>query len=275
MYLTEKNVVMPNRASNSKKGDNGTVLVVGGSENYVGACALAGISAFRGGADLVIVSAPEKVAWAVNCLYPDLITVKLPGKVLDVGHRDMIMKYVDKADCIVLGNGAGLESGTQELFRALCSEIAKPKVIDADAIKAVSLKDVKNGLFTPHKAEFEILLSNSCLSEEDFQPALGDNVVLLKGAEDEIYTMESIFLNKTGNAGMTKGGTGDVLAGLCGGFMAQRLSLVQSAKNAAYIAGLCGDRLLKDKKWYSYIASDVVKEIGRIRQKIEDKIIKY
>jgi NAD(P)H-hydrate epimerase len=74
----------------------------------------------------------------------------------------------------------------------------------------------------------------------------------------------------TGNPGMTVGGTGDVLAGLCGGFLAQGQSLVQSAKNAAFIAGKCGDRLLEERKWYSFIASDLLDEIETVETKLKN-----
>jgi len=82
------------------------VLVVGGSEEYSGAVYLAGIAALRSGAESVIVMAPEKVAWALNALSPDLITRKLRGKYLALSHKAEIMRQLKTADVLVIGNGA-------------------------------------------------------------------------------------------------------------------------------------------------------------------------
>jgi NAD(P)H-hydrate epimerase len=92
-----------------------------------------------------------------------------------------------------------------------------------------------------------------------------NNVILLKGKIDIIISKDKVFFNKTGNAGMTKGGTGDVLAGLCAGFLSQSKDLLQSAINAAYFNGLIGNILLKKKKGFTYLASDMVDEIKRLR----------
>jgi NAD(P)H-hydrate epimerase len=88
-------------------------------------------------------------------------------------------------------------------------------------------------------------------------------VVLLKGATDTIISKERVVANRTGNPGMAKAGTGDVLAGLCVGFLGQGLSLFQSAVNGAYINGTLGD-LLEKKKGYSYIASDLLMDLKRV-----------
>src|SRR3989344_1565436 len=108
------------------------VLVVGGSEDYSGAVSLAGIAALRSGAESVVVMAPERVAWAINALSPDLITRKLRGKFLSRAHERAIRTQAKTADILVLGMGAGLHTKTKELMRALM-RLPLPKVIDADA----------------------------------------------------------------------------------------------------------------------------------------------
>ncbi len=273
--ITEKDIILPKRNRESRKGDNGTVVCVGGSEKYASACALSAIAALRSGADLVFVLAPEKVAWAINCLYPDIITIKLKGSRLGMEHEETIIEHCRNAECVVMGNGAGLSGDTKKLFVKLSSVLDLPKVIDADAIKAVSLKGIRNALFTPHKGEFQILLKNSGIDEMSLSGNLGDNVVLLKGKIDRIITKDSESINMTGNPGMTVGGTGDILAGLCGGFLAQGQSSVQSAINAAFIAGRCGDRLLQTRKWYSFIASDLLYEIESVEKRLKNsKLLK-
>jgi NAD(P)H-hydrate epimerase len=98
----------------------------------------------------------------------------------------------------------------------------------------------------------------------NYRKHLRNNIIILKGKTDLIITSSRIYENKTGNPGMTKAGTGDVLAGLCIGFLGQGLTLLQSSINAAYFNGLAGDILLKKKKGFTYLASDLVEEIKRI-----------
>ena len=93
------------RKSSSHKGDNGRVLIIGGSEDYVGALCLAGIAALRSGADLVTIAAPEKVAWGINCLSPDLITSKFKGDHFTKAHIKKALTLSRKAARISVGPG--------------------------------------------------------------------------------------------------------------------------------------------------------------------------
>src|SRR3989338_6023010 len=89
-YISKRDIKLPSRKKTAKKGDNGKALVIGGSKEYAGAVALAGISALRSGADWVTVAAPEKVAWAVNCLSADLVTFKLKGDYFSLKHVNQV-----------------------------------------------------------------------------------------------------------------------------------------------------------------------------------------
>jgi len=262
-YISKKDIKLPKRKKFSKKGDNGRVLVVGGSKEYVGALALAGLAALRSGCDWVTVAAPEKVAWAVNCLSPDLVTAKLNGDYISSKHINEIRKLAKKHDVVLIGNGIGLKAETKQFLKRII-KIKNLKVIDADALKQIRLQDVNNSILTPHQKEFEILLKNSKLNKNNFKKYLRNNIIVLKGLVDQIISKNKIHYNKTGNAGMSKAGTGDVLAGLTAGFLAQNKNLLQSAINAAYFNGLIGDILLKKKKGYTYLASDMVEEIKKI-----------
>ena len=265
-FITKKDIVMPKRKKRSHKGDSGRVLIIGGSREYIGALALAGLAALRSGADLVTIAAPSKVAWAVNCLSPDLITIKLDGSYIEEKHKNKLLALADKSDAVLIGSGIGMKKQTQLIVKTLIRQIKKPIVIDADAIKTISLKDAANTIITPHKKEFELLLQNSGIREKDIKRSIDSNVILLKGSIDRIITKKTTFYNKTGNPGMTVAGTGDVLAGLCTGFLAQGLSLQQSAVNSAYLCGIAGDILKNKKKGFAYIASDIVAELKRIRK---------
>jgi NAD(P)H-hydrate epimerase len=262
-YLSKKELKLPKRKNSSKKGDNGKVLVIGGSQEYVGAVALAGLAALRSGADWVTIVAPEKVAWVINCQSPDLVVQKYKEEYFKEKHVKYFLDMEQKYDVVLIGNGMGTQS--DEFISSYISKSKKPKVIDADALKCISLDTINASILTPHKTEFDMLLKNSNIaSGKDLQSALKDNVVILKGKEDKIMNNKKIIINKTGNPGMTKAGTGDVLAGLAAGFYAQTKNSFEAAKLAAYYNGQIGDRLLKKKKGYCFLASDMVEEIKRI-----------
>ena len=265
-YISKKEVKLPKRKATSKKGDNGRVLIIGGSKDYVGAVALAGLAALRSGVDWVTVAAPEKIAWAVNSLSSDLVTVKLKGDYISLKHVEKIKKLAKKYDVVLIGNGMGLRNETKQFLKKII-KIKNLKVVDADGLNQIRLQDVKNSILTPHHKEFSILLKNSGLDENNFRKSLKNNVILLKASVDQIISKNKVLFNKTGNAGMSKAGTGDVLAGLTAGFLGQGLSLFQSAVNAAYFNGLIGDILLKKKKGFTYLASDMVEEIERFHRK--------
>ena len=285
-FITKSQMKLPKRRKESHKGENGLVFAVGGSENFVGAVALAGLAALRSGCDLVKIIAPEKVAWAINAYSPDLVTMKLKGSYFKLKHFELIKNSMEKFDVLLIGNGIGLRNGTKKFCKKTIRYIEKLKVIDADAIKSISMNDAENSIITPHSKELEYFLINSGINKNIIEKINKEkniikkaqlikkitqkflnknNIILLKGRIDAIISKNKIFYNNTGNAGMTKGGTGDVLAGLCAGFLAQSKDLLQSAINAAYFNGLIGDILMKKKKGFTYLASDMVEEIKRIR----------
>jgi len=272
-YISKKDIKLPKRKKTSKKGDNGKVLIVGGSKYFIGAVSLAGLAALRSGVDWVTIAAPEKVAWCVNDLSQDIVTAKLKGDYISLKHVNIIDKLAKKHNVVLIGNGIGLKKETKQFLKRII-KIKNNKVIDADAIKALSTADLGNSIITPHIKELQIFMENSkinnimikrIIKEKDIEmkakmirktiKLLGvknnsknffenNNILLLKGKIDIIISNDATFFNKTGNPGMSKAGTGDVLAGLCAGFLGQGLSLLQSAINAAYFNGLIGDILL-------------------------------
>ncbi len=289
--ISKVDINLPKRNKGSHKGQNGYVLAAGGSEEFTGAIALAGLAALRSGCDLVKIIAPEKTAWAINSYSPDLVTMKLKGDYFKSSHSKMIIDSMKKFDVLLIGNGIGLSPETRNFCRKAISSIKKPKVIDADAIKSISLYDSENSIMTPHLRELTIFLKNSKINKQaiarinneknitkrsklikqttqDFLDK--NNIILLKGDTDLIISKNKILFVKGGNAGMTKGGTGDVLAGLCAGFLAQSKDLLQSAINASYFNKKIGDILLKKKKGFTYLASDMVGEIKNLNSSIEN-----
>jgi hydroxyethylthiazole kinase-like uncharacterized protein yjeF len=252
------------------KGENGRVLVVGGSQNYVGAPAFAALAALKTGVDIVTVCAPEKVAWALNTYTPDLITRKFPGEEFHTTDCKEIIELSESHDVVVLGNGLGLK---KDFVLKLLRDIKKPFVLDADALKVVPLDAVTNSVLTPHMKEFEILYGNTerklIWNDKELesnikimQRYIGDNVVLLKGASDVIFTKHLRHVNRTGHNSMTIGGTGDILAGLCAGYIAQTGRLFESAVQAAFVNGKAGEYMYK-QRGYGYTAYDLVSELWR------------
>ncbi|MBU1205001.1 MAG: NAD(P)H-hydrate dehydratase [Nanoarchaeota archaeon] len=278
-YLTKKDIKLPKRKPESHKGDNGRLLIIGGSVDYIGAVMLAGMAAFRCGIDIVTIAAPEKVSWAINTFSPDFITKKFKGEFFRVEQANKIIELSNDFDSVLIGNGMGIRKQTLRFSQKIIKNIKKPKVIDADAIKALGF-EVNNSIITPHENELKIFLENNLKNKKkvlkeifnkkinpekrakNIQSALKDfleknNVILLKGKIDIIISKDKIKFNKTGNAGMSVAGTGDVLAGLTAGFLAQTKNLFDSACSAAFINGIIGDYLLK-KKGYGFIASDFI-----------------
>ena len=246
----------------SHKGENGRVLVVGGSDDYPGAVFLAGSAAYRSGVDNVTVVAPSKVAWVVNCLSPDFMTIKLNANEFRQGSVKRVVGLARSFDAVLIGNGIGTGKETKKFVVEIVRKIKVPKVIDADAIKAVSLKRVSNAIITPHGREFEALLRNSGCTEESFRECLGDNVLISKGRVDRVVSVKRTVVNGTGHEGMTVAGTGDVLAGLAAGILAQEKNLWKSAVAAAYVNGKIGERLSR-KYGFGYVASDMLELIGK------------
>lgn len=262
------------RRPDSHKGDNGKVLVVGGSNDLVGApalAALAALSCYRTGVDLVTVIAPEKAGFIINRYSPDLIVRKVKGSSFSETDAKNVLDLSKKADCVLIGPGIGQDKKTANFVKKVVSKCGKPMILDADAIKAMKGKKFSGKvLITPHAVEFQIFSGkNPHKNREKIVKQTAkkhDCVILLKGKIDAISDGRKVKLNKTGNAGMTVGGTGDVLAGICAALVAQKNSLFDSACAAAFINGAVGDILLR-KKGHGFTASDFLSEIPEVLKK--------
>lgn len=271
------------RKKTSQKGENGSVLIIGGSVDYVGSLTLAGLAALRAGCDIVTVASSEKVAWAVNKYNPDLISYKMKGDTFSVKNAKEMVKYAERFDAVLVGNGMTRKG--DKFVHYFIRKSLKPKVIDGEILKSLSFKEFSNSILTLNEKELEIMLINS--SKEFLLPKLresnakekaeilqgnlryflqNDNVLLVKGPTDIIISKNKIAYNRTGNQGMTKQGTGDVLSGLVIGFLAKSKDMFKSSVAASYINGLVGDLLLKNKKGYCFIASDIINDLEKVHK---------
>ncbi|MBI2076082.1 MAG: NAD(P)H-hydrate dehydratase [Candidatus Aenigmarchaeota archaeon] len=264
--------VYKKRKAWSRKGDFGKLLVIGGSKLYTGAPFLAGLAALRAGCDLVTVAAPERAA-DIAAKNLNLITYPLKGDFLARKHLGELKKLTKGMDAIVIGNGLGRHKETIKAVIQFLRENSLPAVIDADAIHAVAgnKKSIRNNfIITPHAGEFyaltgkKVSIEVKARSKSVKAAASGLHcTILLKGHADIISDGNKTAINKTGNVFMTKAGTGDVLAGVCGSLMAQKINPFDSACAAAYISGVAGDLATKEKK-QSLLATDVIEKIPEV-----------
>jgi NAD(P)H-hydrate epimerase len=248
--------LVPRRAANARKGENGEVLVIGGGP-YQGAPYLAGLGALRAGADIVRIASPvfEPV--------PDLIYERLEGDRVTADHLEKILGLVERADAVVVGNGLGTESHKVVLAVA---GAAKKAVFDADALR-LPLPVSKETIYTPHAGEFQRMTGNpppEGLAERGraVRDAAKEGTILLKGPVDVISDGSRVRFNPTGSPAMAVAGTGDVLAGVAGALMC-RLPAFEAASIAAYVNGSAG-MIAAQKRGDGMTASDLVEEIPSV-----------
>jgi len=263
----------PKRKPWAHKGEFGKLLVIGGSRMYSGSPALAALAALRSGCDLVTIAAPQRAADIIAGFGPDLITYPLRGERLNPWHLKECLELTKNATAVVIGGGVGRHPQTLGFVQHFLAKLNLPCVIDADGLYAISQLNIKpkpSTLLTPHAREFEILsgtppdqkMSRRAEQVKELAAKLGC-VILLKGHIDIISDGTSIATNQTGTPYMTKGGTGDTLAGIAGAFLARGRSPLMSGCAAAYINGLAGSLAAK-KFGEGLMAMDLINTIPEI-----------
>lgn len=272
---------IPRRPMKCHKGWAGRVLVVGGSKIFTGAPRLAALAALRGGADLAYLLAPRRVADTAASYSPDLITIPIEGEYLEPKHLDVAREWIERSDVVLLGPGLSLEPRSLEFARRvveICRGLAKPMVIDADALKALAEGGKprlwESVVLTPHAGEFKKLfgydLPDDPVERAEIVARASEEAgctVLLKGWVDVVCSHEGVCrLNKIHPPAMAVGGTGDVLSGLVAALMARRLSAFDAACLATYINGLAGCVAYVEKGDHM-LASDLLNEIPAVMEK--------
>jgi hydroxyethylthiazole kinase-like uncharacterized protein yjeF len=266
------------RKPDSHKGDFGHVLILAGSARFSGAAVLCAQACLRAGAGLVTLGIPKSLNKVFIKIKPtEAMTLPLPetGEVsLSSLAFCKIREFAKKIDVLVIGPGLSQNKSTQSLIRRLVGCAGKPLVIDADGLNALAgylsvLPDKGPVVLTPHPGEMAGLL-NVRISQvqKDRKKVAKDfvnryNIILvLKGYQTLVVEKNrELFLNKTGNPGMAKAGSGDVLTGIIAAFLAQGLSGFEAAKYAVYLHGLAGDLAAKEKSQLAMIASDIIQKL--------------
>lgn len=244
-------------AKNSYKGKNGRLLIIAGSDKYHGAMFLCSVMAAKI-VDFVYIHSTKE-------------NFSLIKKVRNRLAEFIYISYIDlkdtikEVDSILIGPGLLPTKSSKTLVNKILKKYPNKKtLLDAGALRVANHRLLhKNCVITPHKQEFKALFKKTSSLNTAYKisqqcPA----VIILKGPVDYVIQNGRIFYNNTGNVGMTKGGTGDILAGLLGALMTKNKPLT-AAKQAVYINGLAGDRLYKKNKHY-YSATELIPVVQKI-----------
>lgn len=250
----------PQKKLTDHKNKFGHLLIIAGSKGMTGAAVLCAKAAGESGTGLITVAVPESLLGLVAPLLPACMTLPVPdnGTGLFISEAAQIIEEeLSKFQAVAIGPGLGKNKQVQEFLASLLPEINLPMVIDADALNIISdnpelLKELsgKQEIFTPHPGEFSRLTKNKKISESTVDRIFAAHdfadsqnlTLLLKGFQTVICSPETKpCINLTGNAGMATAGSGDVLTGIIGSFLAQGLSTADAAKAGAFLHGLAGD----------------------------------
>ena len=263
-----KNHLLP-RAAFSHKRDYGHALLIAGSKGKMGAAVLAAIACLRSGAGLLTVHAPE-------CGY-SILQISIPEAMVSVDeHQDIFSGLPDNLDrytTIGIGPGLGTAESTAEALITLLKRYQKPMVLDADALNIIAEKGVQyfeipaNSILTPHPGEFERLFGKTSSHFGRMKLAIEQAqklklFILLKSKYTLIACPDgSAWFNPTGNPGMAKAGSGDVLTGVITGLIARGYSPSLAAKTGVYVHGYAGDLALIDLGEDSILARDIIRKL--------------
>lgn len=264
---------LPQRRPDSNKGTYGHVLLIAGSRGRSGAAALAGLAALRSGVGLCTVAVPDNALSDVLGHAPELMGIGLDDdKPLGPIHLEMLLEAAEGKDALVLGPGIARGKKTAQLIAHLLERFPGPVVLDADGLNAVAgrlevLRAAQGPLvLTPHPGEMARLCGLSVAEIQANRVAVARDfarahrvVLVLKGARTVVASPDGrARVNPTGNPGMSTGGTGDVLSGVCGAFLAQGLAPIDAASTAVYAHGLAGDLEQEWRGDLGLIASDLL-----------------
>ncbi|TET86385.1 NAD(P)H-hydrate dehydratase [Candidatus Aerophobetes bacterium] len=276
------------RKPSSHKGSFGHLLVIAGSPGMTGAASLTALSALRVGAGLVTLGIPEDLNPILETKLTEVMTLPLPqskDKTLCKEGFEKIKDFSQKCKAMAIGPGISSTKQTKELISTIIDQLDIPLVIDADGINVLAgelslLKKYKASLIiTPHPGEMSRLVGASVEEiQKDrigFTMALARRIgaiVVLKGARTVIASKEgNSWVNLTGNPGMATGGSGDILTGIIGGLLTQKLSCLEAAKTGVYLHGYAADLAAQKKGEISLIASDTLETIPEATRRIKSE----
>ena len=270
-YIDHKEILKIYRTidNHTHKGIQGHVLIIGGSYGKIGAVCLSSKAALKSGCGLV-------TAYVPKCGYNILQTAIPEVMVLTDNHERYIseISFDIIPQAIGIGPGLGQEVVTQKAFFKFLEQNSFPLVVDADALNILSknkewifLLPAKT-IITPHPKELERLIGKWTSEEEKINLAKlfsikYNLIIVMKGAPTIIIDNDKIYENTTGNAALATAGSGDVLTGIITSLLAQSYEPIDAAIIGVYLHGLTADIALPETGYQSFIASDIILNIGK------------
>lgn len=278
--------LLPERELDAHKGTFGTALIAAGSLNYTGAALLAGTAAYRVGAGLVTLAVPEPLHTALAGQLPEATWVLLPHKAGFISEKasEILLNHIHRATAFLLGPGIGNNYSTNKFIETVISAVKLPAVVDADGLRHLAqIPDWHTKIFplavlTPHISEMSALTG---LSVEDIQENRNEaalkyanawgHVVVLKGAFTVIASPSGqMTIISVATPALARAGTGDVLAGLIVGLLAQGLDPYSAAVAGAFIHAEAGLVAAEDLgTTASVLASDIMNSIADVMSELE------
>lgn len=274
---------IPGRKQDSRKGQNGKVLVVGGSYMYHGAPVLASLAALRSGTDLVYTAVPKLNASATRAISPNLIVIPMVDAKLTRGSANKLLGQVQTGlDSATIGMGLAVadEEGLKNLIKTLVEQGVRLS-LDASALTSyiLPLLPEKNVVLTPHAGEFQRMFGVLPSNKLKERIALVEKhakehsvTILLKGATDVISNGKQTYINPKNLAAMTVGGTGDVLSGLVAGILSKNRNPIEAAAAASFVNGMAG-KMAQKKNGFHMVATDLIEMIPGVMKPF-DKVIR-
>lgn len=269
--------LIPERKPDGHKGDFGKLFMLAGSTGMTGAAAMASKSALRSGCGMVKVGCPHTALPLIAASVLEATTWPLPDiarkGALALRALGEVRKLAAQHDAVALGPGIGTHHETSELIRRFVTELEQPLVLDADGLNALVghtdllAQSKVPPVLTPHPGEFCRLAELDAVPRDiheriqTAQEFANEHkvILVLKGSPTIIADLDGdSFLNPTGNAGMATGGSGDVLTGVIGSFLAQGVRAIDAAVIGVYVHGLAGDLAADQLTQRSVIAGDLI-----------------
>lgn len=265
---------LPDRNPNAHKGDFGRILLLCGSQGFTGAAALAAMGALRSGAGLVYLGVPESIYAIEAVKLTEPIVFPLPEKDGKLWEKALpeILSRLPQMDAVLIGCGLGQSPGTRAVTEATLSNAQCPVILDADGINVIAThKDIlrerhHSTILTPHPGEFSRLGYNSDQRIESAANAARDLncILLLKGHKTVITDGFECYVNRTGNAGMAVGGSGDVLSGIITALVGQSIPPLIAAACGAWLHGKAGDICAETTGQYGMLPTDMLQVLPRL-----------
>ena len=267
--------LLPDRKPDAHKGNFGRVLLLCGSRGYTGAAALATMGCLRSGAGLVYLGVPGCIYTIEAVKLTEAIVFPLPCEdgTLSSGAIHGICELLHKMDVILIGPGLGQSEGTLAVLRYVLDRFNGPVIVDADGInllsqhKGILRRRTAPTILTPHEGEFKRLdpefHGNRVEAAATFAAEFGC-IMVLKGHETLITDGNVCYCNHTGNPGMAVGGSGDVLAGIIAGLVAQGITPLSAAAAGVWLHGAAGDITAERLGQYAMLPSDLLEDLPRL-----------